>query len=295
MYFTMRNASLERSLPMDDVTSAARIEKQRTKSRASEGGGVQSLIRALSLLDALAEDDEGLPLSTLARKVGLPPSSAHRLLTTLQRRHFVRFEPTGMLWRVGVQAFLVGNAFARSREVAPLALPYMRQLMEKCGETVNLFVPNNGLSICIAQVQSRQVIRAISRPGGGLPLERSASGKAMIAHLPRSEVEALLAKHGSDEAKSMSPHKLRKLHAELRRTHGQGYAFDDEEVAAGLRCVATAVYDEHGAALAAISIAGPVTRITDDRVARLADMVRATGQTITREFGGAPAGARQRS
>ncbi len=86
----------------------------------------------------------------------------------------------------------------------------------------------------------------------------------------------------------MSPHKLRKLHAELRRAHDQGYAFDDEEVAAGLRCVATAVYDEHGAALAAISIAGPVTRITDDRVARLADMVRATGQSITREFGGAP-------
>ena len=196
-----------------------------------------------------------------------------------------------MLWRVGVQAFVAGAAFARSREVAPLAMPYMRQLMEKCGETVNLFVPNNGLSICIAQVQSRQVIRAISRPGGGLPLERSASGKAMLARLSRSEVDDLLARHAS----TISAYRLGKLHAELKRTRERGYAFDDEEVAAGLRCIASAVYDEHGAALAAISIAGPTSRLTDNRLAQLAEWVCASGQVVTREFGGVEAAAGKRS
>ena len=97
-----------------------------------------------------------------------------------------------MSWRIGVQAFVVGNAFARSREVAPLAMPYMRQLMEKTGETVNLYVPNGGHAICIAQVQSRQVIRAISRPGGSVPLERSAAGKAIFAKMTKIDVNELL-------------------------------------------------------------------------------------------------------
>lgn len=250
------------------------------------GGGVQSLIRALSLLEALAENEDGLSLTALAKQVGLPPSSAHRLLTTLQRKRFVRFEPGAMIWRVGVQAFIVGNAFARSREVAPLAMPYMRQLMEKTGETVNLYIVNGGQAICIAQVQSRQVIRAISRPGGGLPLERSASGKAILARMTRNEVEEILAKHAAPDAKRSYAGKLRKLHAELGRIRSRGYSLDDEEVAAGLRCIATAIIDEHGAALAAVSIAGPITRLTDHRLPRLAEIVVAAGDAVTREFGG---------
>jgi IclR family acetate operon transcriptional repressor len=293
MFFTMRKTSTERNAVMD-ISPVMRPDRTNT-STASGEGGVQSLNRALSLLDALAEEEDGLPLTALAKKVGLPPSSAHRLLTTLQRRRFVRFEPGAMLWRVGVQAFVVGASFARSREVAPVAMPYMRQLMDKCGETVNLFVPNNGLSICIAQVQSRQVIRAISRPGGGLPLEHSASGKAMLAHLSRSEVEEIVDRRTSPDARSCSAYKLGKLHAELKRTRERGYALDDEEVAVGLRCIAAAIYDEHGAALAALSIAGPTSRLTDGRLPQLAEWVRASGQSVTREFGGAERDAQPRS
>jgi len=274
---------------MVDVAPTLKATTKAAKSADSldRGGDVQSLIRALSLLDALSENDDGLSLTTVAKKVGLPPSSAHRLLTTLQRKRFVRFEPGAMTWRVGVQAFVVGNAFARSREMAPLALPYMRQLMEKSGETVNLYVPNGGQAICIAQVQSRQVIRAISRPGGGLPLEISAAGKAVLAGMARSDVDDLLAKHGPPEAKRGTITKLRKLHAELGRIRARGYSFDDEEVAAGLRCIATSIRDEFGAPLAAVSIAGPITRLTDDRLPLLADWVVAAGDAVTREFGGA--------
>src|SRR5579871_5957372 len=106
----------------------------RTSSLGNAGelqqGGVQSIGRAVAILDALAANDEGLSLTALSRAVRLPPSSAHRLLTTLQLAQFVRFEPATMTWRVGVHAFVVGAAFARSREVTPIAMPFMRQLME---------------------------------------------------------------------------------------------------------------------------------------------------------------------
>ncbi|MDQ0472024.1 IclR family transcriptional regulator [Labrys wisconsinensis] len=264
----------------------------RSEAPSETAGGVQSLIRALSILDTLAESEDGLSLTALARAVGLPPSSAHRLLTTLQRKRFVRFEPGAMTWRVGVQAFVVGNAFARSREVVPFAMPFMRQLMDKTGETVNLYVPNDGQAICIAQVQSRQVIRAISRPGGTVPLQRSAAGKAMLARMGRGEVEDILSAHGRrdpEEASAVDPSKLR---AEIEAVRARGFALDDEEVAPGLRCIAVPILDEHGAAQAAMSIAGPITRLTDQRLARLAGMVVAAGEAVTREFGGGGRGMR---
>ena len=249
-------------------------------------GGVQSLTRALSILDALADNDDGLSLTALAKTVALPPSSAHRLLTTLQRKRFVRFEPATMAWRIGVQAFVVGNAFARSRDVVALAMPYMRQLMEKTGETVNLYVPNAGQAICIAQVQSQQTIRAISRPGGTIALHRSAAGKAMLAQLTPAEVDEVVAKHGLVKGTKNSITAPSKLRAELRRTRARGFALDDEEFAPGLRCIAAVILDEHGAAQGALSIAGPVGRLTDARLPKLGEIVSVASKAVTREFGG---------
>jgi IclR family acetate operon transcriptional repressor len=276
-------------MQMQQSKRAGRAPK--TAAPAERTGGVQSLNRALSILDALAEHDDGLSLTALAKTVALPPSSAHRLLTTLQRKRFVRFEPGTMAWRIGVQAFVVGNAFARSRDVVALATPFMRQLMEKTGETVNLYVPNGGQAICIAQVQSRQMIRAISRPGGSIALHRSAAGKAMLSQMTAAEVGEIVAKHGLGQGTKNSVETPSKLRAELNKTRARGFALDDEEFAVGLRCIAAAILDERGAAQGALSIAGPVARLTDERLASLGEVVAAAGKAVTREFGGGQAAA----
>jgi IclR family acetate operon transcriptional repressor len=273
-------------MTLDANTFEAPVRPGESRASAERSGGVQSLNRALSLLDALAENDDGLSLTGLAKAVSLPPSSAHRLLTTLQRKQFVRFDQATMTWRVGVQAFVVGNAFARSREVAPIAMPHMRQLREKTGETVNLYVPNEGQAICIAQVQSQQVVRAISRPGGGVPLHRSAAGKAILARMREVEIDEWLDRRAAAGDEAVSPGERRELHRDLDRIRARNYAFDDEEVAAGLRCIATAIVDENGAAHGALSIAGPTLRLTDDRLQQLAEFVVAAGQAVTRGFGG---------
>ena len=260
-------------------------EEMRT---AKSGGGVQSLTRALSILDTLAESDEGLTLTALARKVTLPPSSAHRLLTTLQRQRFVRFDQATMTWQIGVQAFVVGNAFARTRDVATLAKPYMRRLMEETGETVNLYVLTGGESvICMAQVQCNQTIRAISRPGGQVGMHRSAAGKAMLAQMRRQEVADIAARQGMARATPNTIVSLRRLHAELAKTRSRGFAIDDEEFALGLRCVAAPIFDERGAAHAALSVAGPSARMFDERIALLGGVVGAAADSVTLELGGA--------
>ena len=210
------------------------------------GGGVQSLTRALSILDALAESERGLTLTSLARRVALPPSSAHRLLTTLQRQRFVRFETASMSWHIGVQAFVVGNGFVRSRDVVALAKPYMQRPMEETGETVNLYVLHGSEAICMAQVQSLQMIRAISRPGGGLGMHRSAAGKAMLAHMPMGAVADIVAKQGLPRFTANTIDSLNKLDADLAKTRQRGFAVDNEEFVLGLRCVAAPILDEGG-------------------------------------------------
>ena len=108
----------------------------------------------------------------------------------------------------------------------------------------------------------------------------------MLAKMTKPELDQILT-HRDGEAMTPAARKTsRKLHAELEAVRQRGFSLDDEEVAPGLRCIATPILDEHGAPQAALSIAGPTARITDARMTPLADMVVAAGLAITREFGG---------
>lgn len=249
-------------------------------------GQVQSLSRALSLLDAVARSHDGLTLTELAQTVGLPPSTAHRLLTTLQQARFVRFDPLGSVWQIGVQAFVVGNAFARTRDVLMMARPHMRRLMEESGETVNLYVMDEGEAICMGQVESRQMMRAIARPGGRVKMHYSGVGKAMLAWLPDRDVARVLERHGLPRATERTLTTPKALRADLELVRRRGYAVDDEEHAIGLRCVAAPILDEHGAPLAAISASGPTARIPDHQLSLLGAMVAEAARAVTAEVGG---------
>src|SRR5260370_9891450 len=98
-------------------------------------GGVQCVDRALLIIETLAEDDEGYRLSDLAVRTGLSTSTAHRLLTTLEKRRFVQFDRTQSKWHVGAQSFAVGATFTPRRNVVAQSVPYLRQLRDRTRET----------------------------------------------------------------------------------------------------------------------------------------------------------------
>jgi IclR family acetate operon transcriptional repressor len=219
--------------------------------------------------------------------VGLPPSTAHRLLTTLQQARFVRFDPVGHLWQVGVEAFVVGNAFARTRDVVMMARPQMHRLMEESGETVNLYLADEGgEAVCLAQVECRQLMRAIARPGGRVKMHCSSAGKAILAWLPEREVGKVLERHGLPGVTERTLTTPKALRADLEQVRRRGYAIDDEEHAVGLRCVAAPILDEHGAPLAGLSVSGPTARIPDHRVSLLGALVAEAAGAVTAEIGG---------
>lgn len=275
---------------MGRVMRLPRAQAKRTVGQEPDKGGqVQSLTRALSVLEALARSHDGLTLTELAQTVGLPTSTAHRLLTTLQQARFARFDPLGGVGQVGVQAFIVGSAFARTRDVTMMARPYLRRLMEESGETANLYVAEEGEAVCMAQVECRQLMRAIARPGGRVTMHCSAAGKAILAWLPEREVGRVLERHGLPRFTDRTLTTPKDLKAALEETRARGYAADDEEHAVVLRCVAAPVLDEHGAPLAGMSVSGPTERIPDHRFALLGALVADTAKAVTAEVGGSTA------
>lgn len=258
------------------------------KSKTERGNGhVQSVTRALNLLNTLSQAEEGMTLTDLAHTVGLPVSTAHRLLTTLEQERFAHFKTGQNAWAVGVQAFVVGNAFLRTRDLVTIARPFMRRLMENCCETVNLAVEDQGEAIFLAQAECQQLMRAIVKPGGRTRLHCSAVGKALLAGMRSTEISRILQSSGllkPTGKTAITPAKLRKALDEVRAV---GYSIDDQENVVGLRCVAAPIHDEFGKTIAAVSVAGPTARIPQERMPVLGAAVSAVAKQITAELGGA--------
>ncbi len=162
----------------------------------------------------------------------------------------------------------------------------MRQLMEESGESVNLGILDEGELVFLSQVECREMMRMFVRLGARVPAHASGVGKALLAALSESEVDAILEKRGLQRFTDNTIDARAILRDDLARVRERGYAFDDEEHAVGLRCVASTLHDELGEPIAAISLSGPRARITDQRVEILGRLVRDTADRITHSLGG---------
>lgn len=266
--------------------------RNKRRGRPSSGrappnaGRVQSLDRALNLLECLAKEEGGMSLTDLAQRVALAPSTAHRLLKTLARRRFAHHDEERGLWFVGVQAFTVGNAFLRGRDFVGMARPIMRKLMEDSGESVNLAVLDDGAVVYLTQVECHEMMRALARPGGRAPIHCSGVGKALLSALPKTEVDSILARHGLALHTRKTVTDPVELKRALEGARQRRFALDDEEQVLGMRCVAAVIYDEYAYPLAAISLSGPTARITDRRIDGLGMLAVRAADEVTDKIGG---------
>lgn len=247
---------------------------------------VQSLSRALSLLEHLAAAERGISLTDLAKRARLAPSTTHRLLATLEQQRFAELDADRGLWVVGVRAFAVGNAFLAHRDFVAQARPYMRRLMEESGESVNLGILEDGEVVFLSQVECREMMRMFVRLGGRVPAHASGVGKALLSAFPESQLDAVFEKRGLQRFTDNTIDARAILREDLGAARERGYAYDNEEHAVGLRCVASTIHDEHSDPVAAISLSGPRARITDGRVDVLGRLVRQTADQITAALGG---------
>jgi IclR family transcriptional regulator, acetate operon repressor len=249
-------------------------------------GGVQSVDRALLIIETLAEDDEGYRLTDLAVRTGLSPSTVHRLLTALEKRRFVQFDRAESKWHVGARSFTVGATFARRRNFSAQALPYLRKLRDVTRETANLAVVDDESIIVLTRMESREIMRSLTKVGGRVAMVASGVGKAVLATYSDEDVSAIIRHHGLPRMTEKSIVRPGELFRELERIRRQGYAVDDEEACMGLRCIASVVYNDCSEPVAAISVSGMTSRLTDDRLAGLGQTVREAAAELTAAIGG---------
>ncbi len=284
--------AVKRGVPATRRRADAPLAIEQKKPPAARISQIQVLDRAVRLLEILSRAD-GLTLSELAEEAKLAPSSAHRILSSLESHELVRQIGKRGHWLIGVNALRIGSAYLRHRGLAEIARGVMRRLMEETGESVNLAVEDEKGVVFVSEVESRHPIRAFHRPGARAALHASGVGKALLAARPAAERARRLKRL---ELERFTPNTIvdsEQLLEELRRIRARGWALDDEERTLGMRCVAAPIYNEFGEAVAAISLSGPSVRLGHDKLSRLALLVRQAAQQITRGLGGKAPGRDQ--
>jgi IclR family transcriptional regulator, KDG regulon repressor len=252
---------------------------------------IQSIERAVAILNAFSQDEPELGVTELAERLGLHKSTVHRFIVNLEAAGLVERNPRNARYRLGLRIFELGGLVMQQMNLWDEALPFLEGLVRDTGETGHLAVLDGGEAIYIERVEARRALRVPSAIGRGYPAHATNLGKVLLADRPAHEVDAIVADRG---LAAYTPHTItdpEALAAELARIRRQGYAIDNEEYDEGLRCIGAPIYDHSGHVVAALGIGGPVTRITPERVHELAELVMTAARGLSRRLGAGRSGA----
>lgn len=270
---------------MDEETQKRPRGRPRLHKTDMQVGTVKALERGLVLLQTLSNEGAAT-LADLVQRMGLPTSSTHRLLATLQQYGFVEFQEDIQKWSIGIEAFRTGSTYLMRTNLAESARKAMRHLMEETGETANLGICDDGDVVFISQVETHNPIRAFFRPGSRGLMHASGIGKALLANMPVPDRAKIIAAKGQQEFTPKSLTSPAALSADLDNIRKRGWSFDDEERYTGMRCVAAPIFNSFGEVVAGISVSGPTVRFGDETVQRFAAKVREAADGVTIMIGG---------
>lgn len=246
---------------------------------------VQVLDRALGILDLLATEGPELAPAELSGQLVLHKSTLHRLLQVLEQHRLVDKNPHSGKYRLGLRLFEFGTKAVAHIDLRERVRPYLERLVYETGETAHLCILDRGEMLSLANVESSRTLRTPSTVGHRIPVHCTAAGKAVLAFLPESELNALLKKRDLKTYTRNTITSLRRLKAELQLIRKRGYAVDNEEIEEGLKCIAAPIRDYSGGVIASMSIAGPVFRITKDKTSSMARSVIEAANQLSAELG----------
>lgn len=243
----------------------------------------ESLRRALNLLKTLRTTGP-LGLSEIARAAGLPKASAYRLLTVLQEEGFLQ-QDRDARYLLGTAFISFGQAVIERLELQHIAHPFLEQLRDAVSETVNMGILENEVVVYIDKVLGSHSMQMYSQVGRRVPAYCGALGKTLLAFVPDKVLDDVFAatqfvKCGPNTI--VDPDALR---AHLALIKAAGFSIDNNETEDGVRCVGAPVQDHTGQVVAAISVSGPCTRITLERLAAIARRTVLCARSISAALG----------
>ena len=257
------------------------------KARRITGSGrpkVQSVDRTLDVLESLASRRGATGISELSQLVGLHVSTVHRLLATLVDRGYVRQDPESSRYHLASRIFTLASAADLHLDLRLVARPYLERLMRASGETANLVTATEREVVYLDQVASLHLVKMFTAPGLRAPLYCTGTGKLMLALRDEALAESVLAA----PMERYTPRTIvtrDALERELASIRRNGYSVDNEEMEEGVRCLAVPIFDRRSACVGAMSVSGPTSRMTAERVEKLAANALAIASDLSRQLG----------
>ena len=250
----------------------------------TSSANVRAVERALQILACFDDEHPERGISDIAQAVGLHKATTHRIVTTLLSFGYIERAEDGLRYRLGLRLADLGYKVIRRLDLRRESQPLMADLTRRLGETSDLCVYDRGQVLYLEVVRANHALTIAAAVGRSMPVHATASGKVLLAHMTEQGREAAL----GGMLVEYTPHTVTNpetLRRQLDVVRSQGYAVDDEEFEAGIRAVSVPVRNREGAVIAAMSIAGPASRLTRERVPETAKELSATADAVSRRLG----------
>ena len=241
--------------------------------------------RALAMLEAVAQEPEGLSNAEISRKLQIPKSSASYILRTLETQGYLNRNSETGRYRVGLKILSLSRGALSGIDVREVALPIMRHLMEKTKLTCHLAILDGPDAVYIEKVEPEGFIRMDTWVGRRMRVHATSVGKALAAHIPQEKLEKILFERGMEKRTSKTITTVPKLLKELERVRAQGYAVDDEENNMGARCVGAPVFNQRGEIEAAVGLSGTTNQVNAQTMPRILEVLKDAARHVSMQLG----------
>lgn len=250
---------------------------------------VQTIERMASILDLVGQKPKGISIRELSSELSLPKGTVHRLLSSLAFFGYIRQDPVMKNYSLGLKLLDLGNLAASQIDLRKISETLLRDLAERCKETVHLVIMDQDEVVYVEKVEALSDLgglRMTSRVGGRNPAHSCAVGKVLLSYLSEQELEDFISRKGLPQRTANTIRDRQSFREHLKTVRLQGYAVDDEENEKGIRCVAGPVLGGSGKPVGAISISGPAFRVTKKIIQEfLKKEVLETAMKISQQLG----------
>lgn len=247
------------------------------------GASLRTVNRALDVLLLFDKEHPEWSVAELSQALGLHRSIVYRILRTFEQRGVVTRSNTGGRYRLGLKLVELANVVLASMDLRQVARPAMERLVRETGEAAFLTVVSEDESVCIEKVDSPQPIRAMLTIGDRSPLYAGASNKLLLAYLPADTIDELIARglQPITPRTITDPIPLKQSLAKIRQ---QGWAYTVGELTPGAAAISVPLWDSNGTVVAALSIAGPASRFSEDRLQTLIEITCQAAEEVSHQL-----------
>lgn len=244
-----------------------------------------STIRVLRILEEIAKSEDGIGVTELANQLELNKSTVYRFLATLEEEAYLEQQDSTKKYQSGIKLFELASRIVNQVDWTQDIRPFLIDLKDRVNETVHLGIIDNKEVVYIDKVEGERSIRMYSQVGKRAPVYCTGVGKAILAFLPEEKRMYIMKSIKYTNYTESTITDDNSLNKEMRIIRAQGFSLDREEHETGVNCAAAPIFNHSGQVIGGISIAGPSSRINEDKLFDLAAEIKETAHLISRRLG----------